>query len=51
VVLGLLSLFRTAIGSPVLMLVMLLTAGALTYLVYLRRVLGIAAGDLLPRRS
>jgi hypothetical protein len=50
-VLGLLSLFRAAIDAPVLMLVVLLAAGAFTYLVYLRRVLGIAAADLLPRRS
>ncbi|MDH4130241.1 MAG: oligosaccharide flippase family protein, partial [Gemmatimonadota bacterium] len=50
-VLGLLSLLRPVLSAPVLMLGLLVLAGAATYLVYLRRVLGITPGDLLPRRT
>jgi O-antigen/teichoic acid export membrane protein len=49
-VLGLLSLLRPLMLAPVLMLILLVAAGAATYLVYLRRVLGITPGNLLPRR-
>jgi hypothetical protein len=47
-VLGLLSLIRPVLSAPVVMLALLVGAGAATYVVYLRRALGIAPGDLLP---
>ena len=50
-VLGLLSLMRPVLSAPVLMLGLLAAAGAVTYLGFLRRVLGITPGDILPRRT
>ena len=50
-VLGGVSLLRARLASPVLMVVVLLVVGLGTYLVYLRRVLHLTPGSLLPRRE
>lgn len=50
-VLGAVSLLRPALGSPVAMLVLLIVLGLGTYFLFLRKVLHLTPGHLLPRRE
>ncbi|HSB55894.1 MAG TPA: oligosaccharide flippase family protein [Gemmatimonadales bacterium] len=50
-VLAVASTLRALVGSPVLTLVMLVTVGLATYMVFLRKVLHLKPGHLLPRRA
>ena len=50
-VLGAVSLLRPTLGSPVAMLVLLIVLGLGTYFLFLRKVLHLTPGHLLPRRE
>ena len=50
-VLGAVSLLRPALGSPVAMLVLLIVLGLGMYFLFLRKVLHLTPGHLLPRRE